>query len=519
MALANVCVAISNLCRDVAIAHNYGISATVDAYFLATNLPIFLCTVAIAACRSALTPILESTNHTRTPEYAKIVIRHAISRSFIYLLISLALLGASTNTILYLKNGNDSTQACHLISLFTWASLPMLLLSTLASFFDAPLFSHGRFFFTSIIRATMPLGIALGTIVLQSEYPLSGIFIGGFLGALLHLTTILLIANRATLASLKPPCATLPELSNFRQQFVYLAIGTSTSYINPVVNQYLAGLLGDNSVSVLSYANRIAVGIASVSAGALPPILLSHFSKMIARGQCDQIDASYRTFVRAGIWLGFFVSLLVWLFSEPVISFFYQSDHFSRSDVETVSRILSLLALQFPFLFLISPAYTMVSAASLNQYFIPLGILNALTNVSANLLLMNRFGVEGIALSTTITYTVSLLALNAVLLAKKKIKPHLPLAYHFVFAFTVCYAFLTASEYFPIKLEARFDFSRTVNALLVVSIFISLAISLNLRTVLQLWRFSFAPSTTDLAIDQQAHVKPAATGPINNGGT
>src|SRR5437879_887352 len=55
----NCVVQLANLGRDVAVAAAFGSNLSVDCFFLATMIPIFLMTVGTGAYRTAIVPIFE----------------------------------------------------------------------------------------------------------------------------------------------------------------------------------------------------------------------------------------------------------------------------------------------------------------------------------------------------------------------------------------------------------------------------------------------------------------------------
>lgn len=65
----------------------------------------------------------------------------------------------------------------------------------------------------------------------------------------------------------------------------------------------------------------------------------------------------------------------------------------------------------------------MLSASGQNKVFLPLSVLITTVNAVGNLCLMPLYGLAGIALSTVMTYVVSLTTINVTLLRKGLIQP------------------------------------------------------------------------------------------------
>ena len=211
-----------------------------------------------------------------------------------------------------------------------------------------------------------------------------------------------------------------PVQIEIRKQFLLLSAGVSLAYISPVVDQWMAAYLDAGSVSILGYANRLVVGLASLTIGTLSAALLPHFSRLYSQGDRRSLRTDYCAILRLTVWGSIALAGIVWLLSEPLVMVLYERGSFTQTDTAAVATMISWLCLQFPPLFFGIPGATLLSAAGLNRAFIPLNIFAALTNISGNFLLMRLYGLAGIALSTVLTYIVSTTAIN-VLIHKKAI--------------------------------------------------------------------------------------------------
>ena len=402
----------ANLGRDASIALAYGTGTIVDAFFLAMMIPIFVLTVGTGAYRNAIVPIIERIAHaTKNPSAGALV--GTLMTTNLPVVIGLGVLLAILAPLqATLMSGNHSSETTHLILIFSWAVLPMFVLSGFANLADGPLQTLGSYFWPSVLKAGLPIGIALGAIFLGADYGVMGACFGGFTGAGIQLClTFLLVRRKGGFAS---AIASIdrPNKIEIRKQFLLLSAGVSLAYISPIVDQWMAAYLDAGSVSILSYANRLVVGLASITIGALSPALLPHFSRLHSQGNSKSIHTDYCTILRLTVWGSIPLAGVVWLASEPLVMVLYERGNFAQTDTAAVATMISWLCWQFPPLFFGIAGATLLSAAGLNRAFIPLNILAALTNILGNFLLMKPYGLAGIALSTVVTYIVSTTAIN-----------------------------------------------------------------------------------------------------------
>lgn len=451
MAAANLMITASNLVRDISIARSLGVSASVDAFFLALSIPIFLATVFGGAFRTAILPLLETAEKTNSLRYSSGFVGFSVRRATVFLFFVSVIAGTLVTYFSPILFRNSSPTIIELIPLYTWAALPMLFLSTTGAFFDGPLFSRGTFFFTTSTKILMPLGLAVGALTLGNSHGALGAILIGTIGALVQLILVLSLARlRGAIAALSPS-ANYPEYLQLKKQLGFLFLGTAIAYINPVIDQVIAAQLGDKAVSTLSFANRLSTGLASLTTGALSPVLLSHFSKHLAAGNTETVRTLYRNALHLGSWLGTLLTILVFLFSDPLVGVLYESRQFDHHDVLAVGHILAVLGIQFiPFLISTS-AFTLLSAARLNHYFVPLGAIIFFVNLISDIALMKSFGLSGIALSTGITYLISLLVMTSILLRRGLISLGFKDLFQVVFAASSGAAVCYLAAYFRLK--------------------------------------------------------------------
>lgn len=418
-------VTLANVGRDASVALTYGTSATVDAFFLAMMIPVFVLTVGTSAYRSTIVPLLERVIHSNG--------KRCIAKLTPYLLtLNLLMVGGAGVFLALLApfytpllGGGQHADTATLLTTLSWAVLPMSLLSAYASLAEGPLQTLGHYFGPTLFRAALPLGIAAGAISLGPTLGIIGACYGGIVGAIVHVaaTAWLLPRSQPMDPSLSAQTPTMTR--EIRQQFGLLSAGVAIGYASPVIDQWMASYLEAGSVSTLSYANRLIVGAASLATSALSPALLPHFSRLTASGERYVLNTHYVAIMRITWWGGLALAGVMWVLADPFVAFFYEHGNFTRQDSLAVANIMGWLCLQFPPMLTGVVGAALLSAAGMNRVFLPLSVLIAIVNVLGNFSLMPYLGLAGIALSTVITYCVSFITINLMLIRRSIIQPQL----------------------------------------------------------------------------------------------
>ena len=131
--VGNVLVNISNLGRDMAIAMSFGNSMEVDSFFLATMVPIFLLTIGTGAFRNTIVPLLERRAYSRGADSTKGIVGRLMANNLAIAVLMVGMIALSVPWYASLVTGRLPDAAGRLVEIYTWAALPMFLLSGYAS--------------------------------------------------------------------------------------------------------------------------------------------------------------------------------------------------------------------------------------------------------------------------------------------------------------------------------------------------------------------------------------------------
>src|SRR5690606_4324549 len=178
------------------------------------------------------------------------------------------------------------------------------------------------------------------------------------------------------------------------------------SSMNNFVDQFFAGQLIVGSLAALSYANRIpAFGVAVVIM-ALGNVLLPHFSRLVN----DNLKAAYLYLFKILKWL--FLSLLVAtiigiFISDWIIELWLERDQFTHQDTLKVSALQKILLLNVPFYLCTLIIVKFLTSINKNSFMAWASLINLTINITLNVILVKRYGVFGLATSTSLVLIIS----------------------------------------------------------------------------------------------------------------
>lgn len=399
-------VTVANLIRDVALASAFGASHEADVLFLAMSIPLFLLSVAANAFRSIAVPALskalvEGLTAGRAMAQRFLMIANAGA-------LGTAILLGLCAALLYYVDLQPTTQANRQqFALVLGTIIPMYFFASLVEIWQGPAQAWNRFMAPSLLRLGLPCGIALGCLLEQPAGTLN-VAVGGAIGALLAVLAGLALLHRLQIApSLRTRPLPQDVAMTARTNFTALVAATCITYANPLVDQWIAGLTGPGGISMLGYASRLTTGILGLVAAALSQGLLVHYSRHVGTNDREGINSTYRSILRLGPWVGCFTTLTLWLTSDLGISLLYERGSFDAETTARVATLVDLYALQFPIYWTSVATFTLIWATSMNQVFLRIGILLFAVNAFCDLLFAKLFGINGIALTTSVVYALS----------------------------------------------------------------------------------------------------------------
>jgi putative peptidoglycan lipid II flippase len=194
-------------------------------------------------------------------------------------------------------------------------------------------------------------------------------------------------------------------------QFLPAVAGALLMSSTLIVDQAMAAMLSPGSVAALSYGNKVIGFVLTLLATTLTTVLTPFFSKKMAGGNSAEIYSPLR---RSIIWvfsLSFVLPIVITLWSEPIVKLVFYRGMFTLEDVRLVAGIQSFLAWQIPFYICGVILMKFIASVQLNWIQPVVAGVNLAANIIMNYLLMQRMGINGIALSTTLVHIISLLLL------------------------------------------------------------------------------------------------------------
>ena len=176
--------------------------------------------------------------------------------------------------------------------------------------------------------------------------------------------------------------------------------------LNPVVDQYFSTSISDGAISVLNYGNKFPAFIIAILSVSATNVLLPYFSGLLKSSR-DLVLRDLKMKLLMFFALGVVLAGLLALFGNELLEFFFERGRFTSSDTKRVYAVLLMYSIQIPFYVANIVVVRFLTAFNLNGFTVVSSSVAVVVNALCNYILIDQYGVKGIALSTSIVIFVS----------------------------------------------------------------------------------------------------------------
>lgn len=401
--------------KEATIANYFGVSAEVDAYAIAIQIPVLLFSFISVAVQSVVIPIFSDIYYKRSEQEAKKYIDNLITILF-FGTVLLAVVGVIlADPIVYLFAPGFENSTHELSVKLLRVTFPSIIFGIICQVLIAVLNVHKQFVANSFAIYFTNVTIILCVIFLNGKFGIVAACIGQILGDGLRCAYVVLLARRFYKYRLG---------FNFRHQDVLKTLklslpvlwSMSVAETNAIVNRMVGSFLFAGSISAITYSSKVNSVLLQFFVSAVATIVYPLYAESSAKGDIVQLNRRVNSTISAYSLFVVPLALGLIVFRKEVIELAFGRGAFNQDAIELTQGLLGIYAIGMLF---------MAFRSTLNNVFYSMkdtktpavnASVGALLNIVLNLTLPYFLGVKGIALSSTLTavYITSSLMWNMV---------------------------------------------------------------------------------------------------------
>jgi putative peptidoglycan lipid II flippase len=197
-----------------------------------------------------------------------------------------------------------------------------------------------------------------------------------------------------------------PAWRGLMQGFSVVLLGQAFASATSVVDQIMVAPLGPGAIATLGYASRVISLLLGLGATAIARALLPTLSELATLGHARARRVASRWVVVLFL-AGISVGIAAWGIAPWGIRLLFQRGAFVAEDTAGVVQAFRCGVLQLPFYFAGIVVVQLIASANDYPKFFYIGVINLVTKVTANFLLIPVFGIGGVLLATSVMYAVA----------------------------------------------------------------------------------------------------------------
>ncbi|MBD3370816.1 murein biosynthesis integral membrane protein MurJ [Candidatus Fermentibacteria bacterium] len=398
-------VTILSYLRQMLIASYFGLSWKTDAYSIALIVPFLIRRVVTNSFEPGFVPILADVIERKGLEEGKKLVNRLLFWAGVSGFLLAGLLVLLGHDVVSMVGPGLDDQALELATVMVLIMLPMIFLFQINGFLLGYLTYQQRFGLQAFI-GVLELTVALVTLVVGQEFlgilalPLSSMV--SVVVSFLVLAFLVMKTGFSYRLVVDPRGVDLRAL--MRMTFPVVG-GTVFSLLGPITDKILASFLGENSVTALTYADRIKEIALLVFLVPLQKIIGVRFSKRVAKKEIGLLKSDMADTMGWTSFAMFPAAVILTLLASPLVALLFQRGSFTASNSRLVGYALAFYApwlAQFGFGGIARRAFF-----ALKDTVTPVltSVWALIVNVLLNFILIGPLGIGGLALATTLSST------------------------------------------------------------------------------------------------------------------
>ena len=389
--------------KETVVSATFGLSEFLDTYYLAILIPSFFQLISIRALNNLFIPnyIIEKKT---TQNLGSLQSSVFLATTILFIVLSILVLVFS-HFFLDDVFPNHTNQYYDSIRNQIYLVVPCILLWGYSSIIGGLLEIENKFFHSTIAQLSTPI-ITIICILNFKDYFGEWILVASLLlGTIISFAYLVLIARHFKIVHIGRLIIN-ENIKMMIKQYPPKITSALLTGINPFVDQFFAAQLAVGAIASMNYGIKLPTIMVGILMMAIGNVLLPYFSKVltedIKKAYCSLFKSLKIIFISSII----IVAIIIY-WSNDIIRLLFERGEFTSDDTGVVSDIQKIAFIYVPFYLCTLVCVKFLTAANRNHFLAWVSLWNLLINLVLNILLVKKFGLYGLVLSTTLVYIIS----------------------------------------------------------------------------------------------------------------
>jgi len=394
--------------KESIVASNFGLSEVLDTFFIAFLVPGFIMNVFIGAFKSVFIPNyvaeLKTGNNISSFQGTGFLITFLVSCTFTLI--------AFLFTDVYLENffPGHTANYYELIKSHFQFLMPCIIFWGLSSLLGGLLNIAEEFRLSTFASVFVPVAIIICLFFLKPIFGDMVLAIGTLIGSVASFLYLLALCIWKKIIHIS-----IPDLKNSNAKLMFAQVPAKVSSgfltgMNGVVDQYFAAQLAVGSIAAINYGNKMPAFLKGLLVVAVTNVLLPYFSKMILENRKRTFNQLFKMLKLIFLIAGVFALIGIFI-SDFLVALFFERKEFTEENSDLVANIQKIFLVYIPFSIAGMVIVNFLTSINRNAVMAYISFGALILNIVLDLVLIQYYGILGIALCTTIVVIAKDIAL------------------------------------------------------------------------------------------------------------
>lgn len=381
------------------VAKKFGANWITDSYYLAFIIPGTFVGIIGGVVKIVFVPVFVE-ERINNPENVSEIIGSIITAMLIASIVGVIIV--ATLSYSNVLSFGQSPEARALTQVLLIELLPLIPLTILSGIFGAVYNSYQQFGLAEVANSVRYAVVVATLVFLSKSFGIHSLVFGHVVGQFFTLLLIGWIVHKKLGLDIRPRFTFNPAFKRMFRMSLLPFLSYVLAQFNPLISRLIASFLTVGSISVISYAQKLAVIPTLVIGTGFMGVIVSYWSKSAAEGDEQQLQNSVNRSVSMLLTILTPIVVGLYILREPLIRLLLQRGAFGDEAVVVTAGVFSIfiIAVVPTYLHMVICRVLFVKHDIVSLFWLSLLGMGLHSILSYVLAIVLQMGPKGIALST-----------------------------------------------------------------------------------------------------------------------
>ncbi len=407
--------------RDVIMARMYGLGHELDAFVMASVVPMFMVSAFSVPLGTAVVPFVKRGRGSK----------HADISSFVQRILPFYICCAAIFTVLFLAGGaymlhssawglgiaQGQTAKIEILSVCMFA---IFLLSGFLTIANGVLNALGKSYLPVTAQMLVPALVIISLLLFGEYFGVIVVPIAMFVGQVLNLVLLMRGLKNEGIVLL-PSEIQISMPKEFLNQYFPIVIASVFMQISLPVSTMMSASLQSGDLGALGLGGKLVIFLTGLITAGLASVVLPYFSNMLVQNRLIDARRELSFLLLSATLASIPLTTLLYLCSSFVVTIFFEGGQFGSGSTVLVTSVMEFGVLQLPFFVVNMIMLKYAIAMQRPGWVLAASLIGLLANVLLNIFMSNLIGVAGVSLAMSIAVAITASVLLMVFFREREV--------------------------------------------------------------------------------------------------